>query len=89
MSNTSPTTPTAPTVEAPAVEAPAAPAAAATPVVKAKRVARRPHPWLAHVSKFRTDNADRIKNDKLSCADVSREAKASYRSKPKCATCGK
>ena len=73
---------------APAAEAPAAPAPTAT-VVKVKRVARRPHPWLTHVSQFRADNADRIKSEKLSCADVSREAKATYRSKPKCASCGK
>ena len=78
------------TVETPAVETPAAeaPAPPAT-VVKAKRVARRPHPWLTHVSNFRAANADRIKSEKLSCADVSREAKVTYRSKPKCASCGK
>ena len=83
--NTTTDTVETPIVETPAVEAPAPPAAA----VKAKRVARRPHPWLTHVSQFRAANADRIKTDKLSCADVSREAKATYRSKPKCVACGK
>ena len=50
---------------------------------------RKANTWITHVKQFRLDNTDRIKDEKLSCAMISKLAKSTYKPKAKCATCGK
>lgn len=50
---------------------------------------RKPNLWISHVKQFRLDHAERIKTDRLSCGQISKEARASYKPRAKCATCGK
>lgn len=69
-------------------EAPAPPPAAAGKVKK-KRKSNKPHPWLDHVSKWKVDNADRIKSEKLKMTDICKMAKECYKPRPKCTLCGK
>ena len=50
---------------------------------------RKTNAWIEHVKKYRLDNADKIKGEKLSCGQISRLAKTSYKPREKCVTCGK
>ena len=50
---------------------------------------RKANAWIEHVKKYRLDNADKIKGEKLSCGKISRLAKGTYKAKAKCVTCGK
>ena len=50
---------------------------------------RKANQWITHVKQFRLDNADRIQSEKLSCSQISKLAKATYKAREKCATCGK
>ena len=66
---------------------PATPATTPTAPVVPKE--RKTNAWIEHVKKYRLDNADKIKGEKLSCGQISRLAKTSYKAKAKCVTCGK
>ena len=50
---------------------------------------RKTNAWIEHVKKYRLDNATTIKDQKLSCGQISRLAKGTYKAKAKCVTCGK
>ena len=50
---------------------------------------RKTNAWIEHVKKSRFDNADKIKGERLSCGQISKLAKNTYKPKAKCVTCGK
>jgi hypothetical protein len=50
---------------------------------------RKTNTWIRHVKQFRLENADRIKTDKLSCGQISKMARETYKPRAKCVTCGK
>ena len=68
------------------------PAAATTTPTAATPSAPKPrklNAWISHVKQFRLDNADKIKTGKLSCGQISKMARETYKPRAKCATCGK
>ena len=78
-STTSPMDITLPTT--PPATAPTAPVVPKEP--------RKKNAWIEHVKAYRLDNATTIKDNKLSCGQISRLAKGTYKPREKCVTCGK
>jgi hypothetical protein len=76
-----------PTVNADYAEPVAAAAPPPAPVAIAKKP-RKANAWIKHVRAYRVENADKIKSEKLGCGAISKLARASYKPKAKCATCG-
>ena len=50
---------------------------------------RKPNAWISHVKSYRLENATTIKEQKLSCSQISKLAKSTYQAKARCTTCGK
>jgi len=59
------------------------------PATAPVKVKREPNQWIKHVNKWRKDNADKIKDDKMSCGEISKMARETYTPRPKCKTCGR
>jgi len=50
---------------------------------------RQPNTWIQHVSEYRKRNAEKIKCERLSCGQISKLARATYKPRAKCTQCGK
>jgi len=50
---------------------------------------RQANAWIEHVSAYRKTNAEKIKCEKLSCGQISKLARATYKPRAKCTQCGK
>ena len=50
---------------------------------------RQPNAWIQHVSAYRKANAEKIKCERLSCGQISKLARATYKTRAKCTQCGK
>ena len=50
---------------------------------------RKANAWISHVKAYRLENATTIKEQKLSCSQISKLAQTTYKAREKCTTCGK
>ena len=50
---------------------------------------RKQNAWISHVKQYRLEHADKIKNEKLSCGQISKLARDSYKPRAKCTSCGR
>ena len=53
------------------------------------KVKREPNQWIKHVNKWRKDNADKIKAEKMSCGAISKMARETYTPRARCKECGR
>ena len=75
--------------DTPTATAPTAATTVATPSAPKPRNPRKKNKWISHVRDYRLTNADRIKSKKLSCGQISKLARESYKPRAKCESCGK